>query len=203
MNISTIVGLFLACQFYAYAGETNVVYVNDNGRAGFDHAKNIQMAKTARESLPAKDFPEGNWGDVQDGFQLSMRFEKQIFTNGEPIVATVLLRNVTNSDVSLSYSDLPVGYSDGPIGFQIISSARGNMAQHKFELGGEISGGMSFLFYRTQAKFLERVDRRFDLTNGTYSVQAVASGWVGIDTPVRKQVEVKSAEFKITIEDRH
>jgi len=200
MNISTIGGLLLACQLYAYAGETNVFYINDSGHGEFRNPKNIQAAKAARESLPAKDFPEGNWGAVQDGFQLSLRFEKQSFTNDEPIVATVLLRNVTNSDVSLNYSQLPVGYSDGPISFQIISGAGSNMPQHKYEVDGVINGALPGLFHGTQAKFSEHVDKRFDLTNGAYSIRAVTSGWVGLGTPSRKEVEVKSAEVKIDIQ---
>jgi len=200
MNITSAIGLFLACQIFAKAGETNVFYINDGGHEEFSYSKNIQMAKTAQESLPAKDFPEGNWGAVQDGFQLSMRFEKKIFTNGEPIVVTLLLRNVTNSDVRLSYSHLPVGYSDGPIGFQIISAAGTGMTQHKYELDGVINGALPTLFPGTQAKFSERLDKRFDLTNGIYSVRAITTAWIGIGTPARKEVSIKSAEVKIAIQ---
>ena len=45
---------------------------------------------------PAEDDPEGHWGAPSEGYQLSIRLEKETFTNGEPITASVLLRNVSD-----------------------------------------------------------------------------------------------------------
>ena len=61
----------------------------------------IQKAQREQESRPSKEDPGGNWGPVVEGFQLSLRFEKETYTNGEPVRAYVLLRNV--SDRSLVY----------------------------------------------------------------------------------------------------
>src|SRR5215472_4660471 len=61
----------------------------------------IKQARHAKESRPAKEDPEGNWGAVNEGFQLSIRLSKSTFTNGEPVVATIILRNV--HDKPLTY----------------------------------------------------------------------------------------------------
>src|SRR5208282_4622230 len=104
------------------ADETNKLYLTDDGKS-FDgwslhpekNPKLVQAAKMTKESLPAEVFPEGHWGTVQDGFQLSLRFNKQTYTNGEPIIAALLLRNVTNRilryGVGPDYVDCPVGFS--------------------------------------------------------------------------------------------
>lgn len=55
----------------------------------------IKKSQGAKESRPAAQDPEGHWGEVCEGFQLSVRFEKESFHLGEPIVATVLIRNAT------------------------------------------------------------------------------------------------------------
>ena len=60
----------------------------------------VKEGKKLKESLPANEYPEGKWGGIKGGFQLSMCFEKQIFTNDEPIMATILVRNVTNHVLS-------------------------------------------------------------------------------------------------------
>lgn len=55
----------------------------------------IKDAQKSVESLPASDDPEGNWGTPTNGFQLGLRLGKIIYTNGEPIIARTLMRNVT------------------------------------------------------------------------------------------------------------
>jgi hypothetical protein len=197
------------------AEDTNVIYVTDNGALPMDFSGGkmkiksaaFEKAKDSRESLPAKDFPEGNWGDVAGGFQLSLRFEKTTFTNGEAIIATLLMRNVTNDDAYLSFSTFPVGYGDGPIGFKVVSAAGVELMQHQF-VGGAGGAYYQWLLTGTQTKYVEHLDSRFDLTNGEYTIQAVKKAQYG---PPPTQVathkfifhdsdaEVKSAEVKIKI----
>jgi hypothetical protein len=150
----------------ATADETNLIYVTYN--SGYFK----EQAQIKQEGLPAKDFPEGNWGEAQGGFQLSLRFDGEAFTNGEPIGAILLLRNVTNKIVD--YAGVSVGYSDGPIGFEVTDRNGLEIPQHKYRpmnlTGSTFSEGVE---PGVQVKFLERLDKRFNLTNGVYSVQAV------------------------------
>jgi hypothetical protein len=58
--------------------------------------KHMEDAQVARESRPAKLDPDGNWGAVVDGFQVGIRLERSSFTNGEPVRARILIRNVSD-----------------------------------------------------------------------------------------------------------
>jgi hypothetical protein len=169
--------LFSSCCLVK-AADTNLFYVTDDspfydpaGMRFHMDPKAVEASKTNQECLPAKDFPEGNWGEAQGGFQLSLRIEKRVFKNGEPILAVLLLRNVTNT--SVLYAALPAGYSDGPIGFVVVDSHGRDFPQHQYSLpvlmGHEFTKGVVPL---AQVKFLERLDKRFDLTNDVYFVQA-------------------------------
>jgi hypothetical protein len=55
----------------------------------------LEKARHAKESQPAEEDPEGNWGQSTDGLQVSLRFNKASFAPGEPIVANVIFRNLT------------------------------------------------------------------------------------------------------------
>jgi hypothetical protein len=41
-----------------------------------------------------------NWGKIAEGFQLSVQPIKSLFTNGQPVLATILLRNATNAQLT-------------------------------------------------------------------------------------------------------
>jgi hypothetical protein len=60
----------------------------------------VEGAFTAKESRPADHDPEGNWGEASNGAQLSVRFDRTVFRLGEPVLANVFLRNVTNTPLS-------------------------------------------------------------------------------------------------------
>lgn len=104
MNI-LLTTLVLSTSLAGVAGQTNQLYITDEGKGSVPEApfslEQIDKAKHAKDSRPAEDDPEGHWGTATEGFQLSLRFEKDSFTNGEPVVARVILRNV--SDRSLTY----------------------------------------------------------------------------------------------------
>ncbi|HTL55712.1 MAG TPA: hypothetical protein VL361_08530 [Candidatus Limnocylindrales bacterium] len=67
----------------------------------------IQKAQREQESRPADTDPDGNWGSVVEGFQLSLRFEKETYTNGEPLNAWVLLRNVSDRPLIYPFEGSP------------------------------------------------------------------------------------------------
>jgi len=192
--------LLLPLPFIRAEGTTNGIYVLDSGEQRVMIVSNkiqianpahdpalITEAKKTRESLPAKDFPEGNWGEVTNGCQLSLRFAKLTYTNGEPIEAVLLLRNVTNHVIQ--FYNFRSEFS-GPIRIRVTTDAGQQIRETN--LGGDyLSGGSQPLFPGTQVKYLERVDSVYDLTNGTYTMLA----YKPIDS-----FEVKSAPVTIEIE---
>jgi hypothetical protein len=58
-------------------------------------SEQIQAASQAAECSPAElnNDRAGHWGTIWEGLQLSIRLPKEVFTNGEPVVACITLRN--------------------------------------------------------------------------------------------------------------
>ena len=52
------------------------------------------VGKFGHEILPATEDPQGNWGEITNGLQMSIRFYQNNFTNGQPVAAVILWRNV-------------------------------------------------------------------------------------------------------------
>jgi|GEM_PF-3848932 len=131
-------------------------------------AKKIKEAQNSPESRPADQDPEGNWGLATNGFQLSLRLEKEIFTNGEPVVVVTLMRNITNQ---------PQTYFQG---IQIVASKDGKLLERK-KNKNEIDVKEinlfpeTTLFPQTQRRNQETLNGIYDLTqNGEYIFQAVS-----------------------------
>jgi hypothetical protein len=101
-TLSILIAMSLASITDVFA-QTNKFYVTEevHVRHFSPTSEQIEQAKLAKDSRPAEDDLEGNWGQVCEGFQLSIRFSKDSFTNNEPINASILLRNV--SDKPLTY----------------------------------------------------------------------------------------------------
>jgi hypothetical protein len=57
-------------------------------------------AREPIESVPPDQDPEGNWGPVVGRFQVSVRMKKDTYATGEPIVARVIVRNVSDTPTS-------------------------------------------------------------------------------------------------------
>jgi hypothetical protein len=142
--------------------------------------------------MPAELFPEGNWGAPQNGFQLSIRFEKQNYVSGEPVVATILLRNVTNSLVK--YTAMTMTSQSSPIGL-IVADEKGKLTPVNSDDVIVSSVRDVTLYPGTQNKFEERLDTMYNLqTNQNFTVNAsLVVGW-----PHR--VEIQSAKVSIKIE---
>ena len=178
--------------------EINNLYITDDGWLsvyGDQHRnKLLEEAKMTRESLPSKDFPEGNWGAVTNGCQLSLRFTKTTYTNGEPIEAILLLRNVTNQNVNCRY--LPaVGRLDGPARFDIISDS-GEIIPEQMPPGELFLGSMNWPLPNAQHRYLEHLNKGYQLTNGTFTACAVVRVLFS-----SRPVEIKSATVPIKIEN--
>src|SRR6516165_5223792 len=101
-----MVMLYTAC-FTAFSlvllAQTNEFYVTEESHTNAyftPTAEQIDRAKHANESHPAKDDPDGKWGQIKDGFLLSVRMAKSTFTNGEPVLAIIILRNVSNNPLT-------------------------------------------------------------------------------------------------------
>lgn len=153
------------------------VYLTDNGAvflgAGTNHIDPtlIAEAETNRESWPAEDFPEGNWGEVMDGGQISLRFDKQVYTNREPINAVVLVRNTTNQVIVFLLTD---GVAPGFINFQAYTQS-GQSLDPKPKYSSPVApnaGVVNIIQPGLQRKFIEALNRSYDLTNGTYLIEA-------------------------------
>jgi hypothetical protein len=176
----TLTVLLVALASVGAREETNRFFVNFTpqtaGQEEAPTAQQIEQARHAPQSRPSEQDPAGNWGPVIEGFQLSVRFAKEVFTNGEPVAALILLRNVTTK---------PLWYP--------ISSGRDMETTCLLERNGQpvlrhdaIKPGASFAerlkgayagsekFWRcppgTQRPFQIGLSEFFDLTNGTYSV---------------------------------
>jgi hypothetical protein len=132
------------------------------------HPDDIEASRNSTDSRSADDDLEGNWGTASEGFQLSIRFEKQVFVVGEPIAATILLRNVSVED--LHYHDLlGLGRDFKLLVVNQQRKALADLADH--------SRGKSrwhTLFKGTQHKVQVRLDSRFDMSAAGEYVVSVA-----------------------------
>lgn len=63
------------------------------------NARERENAIKAGESKPAELDPEGNWGPVIGGFQLSIRSATNVFIQGKPITVSTIIRNTTTNDL--------------------------------------------------------------------------------------------------------
>jgi hypothetical protein len=62
--------------------------------------KTEDAAREPIESVPAEQDAEGNWSPVVARFQVSVRMRKATYATGEPIVARVIVRNVSDTPTS-------------------------------------------------------------------------------------------------------
>jgi hypothetical protein len=187
--------------------QTNNFYITDESlsshqKPGSFSPEQIDAAKHAKESRPAKDDPEGNWGEISEGFQLSIRLLGNAFTNGEPIKAFVILRNV--SDTNLQF---PISYSgDPPIKIAVM---RGQQALNRLDEGPGTnfadtvrrlqmgSYGLATCLPGTQRKFTLDLSKIFALTtNGNYTANAKLS-IPKLDQRAEAQVASSEAFFKV------
>jgi len=163
---------------------TNQFYITDESKPHHEDripvfsTEQIEKAKHAKESRPAEDDPEGHWGTASEGFRLSIRFEKATFTNGEPIFASILLRNV--SDRPLTYwvstlgreTEVLVAKDQWPLPRKDSLKPGATFAERLSHLNIGSSWDCTTPV-GTQRKFTIELNKVFDLTtNGEYVAQA-------------------------------
>lgn len=178
-----LTAVVLSSCIHLFAGGTNWLFFTTD-----ESGNNISDDKGGtNEYFPAEQFPEGNWGKATNDLQLSLRFNKSIYTNGEPIVATILIRNVGNRHAE--YVAIHVGGKDGPVRFIATS-----IDNHELDpvQGGPVSALSDAVAAGKQRKFVERFDKDYFLTNGTYFVQAYVM-------PRRRLEYIESARVPIKI----
>jgi len=133
--------------------------------------KKIEEAQKSRESRPADEDPEGHWGSVSHGCQISLSFEKLEFTNGEPVIATMLMRNV--SDRPITYLRQIILGHPSPIYVSVWQGEKTLRLKTDENISISHSRSNVTLQPRTQHRYRLRLDEFYDLsTNGLYSVQA-------------------------------
>jgi hypothetical protein len=128
--------------------------------------KKIEEAKQSPESRPAGQDPEGHWGIATNGFQLGLRFEKEHFTNGEPVVAVMLMRNI--SDKPQNYFRL-IQVSVVRDGKELKRKSKGDF--NPIEIHAPLQ---TTLFPQAQNRYQENLSQIYDLNQtGEYVFQAV------------------------------
>jgi hypothetical protein len=210
MKIHLLLLVFLPLSALTEAAETNELFVTEKytgtiyvGRSVKEHQDQLlELAKTNRECLPAQDFPEGNWGEPYCGFQLSLRFEKNTYTNGEQIIAILLVRNITNNFVN--YSSSSCAPEDGPVGL-LVTTDKGQTVTPPATpppiIMPAISSGNNggSIPPHTQHKYLERLNSRYILTTGNYLVRASLDySFVAKRTPEGKPLKLEWKLNQIT-----
>jgi hypothetical protein len=140
----------------------------------------IEAARSAPECRPADNDSDGNWGAPWEGIQLSIRLQKKIFTNGEPVVACVTLRNVGDR-VRYFWVSIPQPEWDTEVvllrGLEHVPRADGPKPGQSFQERLKYvrvgSHHQEPLMPGTQRQFLRNLNEMFDLTvAGSYSASA-------------------------------
>jgi len=172
------------CLLIPVSARTNLVYVTYHADAPFNKTiisnGQILEAQSAQESLPEQNDPAGHWGESSGGFRLSLRFAKASYTNGEPVLARILLRNVSDKLLVFIVSDT----GDPGDSFAVFRSNEklrrrdepGPNATLREKLNAIQSGATHYCESppHTQREFVVDLTKVFDLgTNGQYI--AVAS----------------------------
>jgi len=107
-TISALAFVGLTLAGITYAQDTNVYYLPFDPKAYFGvqakasaRQEQLEFAKRLPECRPAELDPDGHWGAVICGFQMGLRFSTNTFVLGEPIEATVIIRNTTTNSLTL------------------------------------------------------------------------------------------------------
>lgn len=135
----------------------------------------VKAAMAAPENRPVALDPEGHWGKENGGYQLSVRFKKSAFSTNEPIIGSVIVRNVGERmlGVVLNIPDnlnrIIVCDSNN-----VVVAPRPILPATTFKerLQGIVNGaGGRILSPAMQFKYELDVREKYDLPPGKYSVQ--------------------------------
>lgn len=172
----TVMGILLLTGLRSWSNETNTYTT----LGPFDQppsvpAQSVTLSNRPEESLPASQDPEGNWGKASEGLQLSIRFEKDSFKSGEPIVGSVLVRNT--SDKSLWYFDFYGAGADSVVcEFIVLDVEKQVVSRSQTNRWLNVKDGRNMrieVHAGTQRKYPIGIDQRFKMnTPGKYFIQA-------------------------------
>jgi len=136
------------------------IFITDRDSV-FNAVDGAQVLRTSMEEAlklpecrPAQRDSEGNWGEVTNGWQLSLRFPKATYSVGEPVEGMIILRNV-----STNIMRYPVALSGG---FAITWARKDRdlkLRQELREPEGFSSSMGPTLYPRTQREFHVRFDQ--------------------------------------------
>lgn len=191
------------------SAQTNLFYVTDAGKGRVPEppfsSEQIESAQHAKDSRPAEEDPKGHWGPVQDGFQLSLRFEKDSFTNGEPITACVILRNVSDKPLTYPYEYSPDEREitffllrDGVRLYSIYDERPGATFQERLRALRTGHGWTRVSPPGTQRKFFIKLNDIFNLTTNGQYVASAKRTVQKVGSREEAQVESGKATFRIT-----
>ena len=172
-----------------YLTDDGELFGHNPARQRVVHLKTLIDAEQSPESRPAEQDTEGHWGQPTNGFQLSMRFEKSVFTNCEPIVANLLLRNVTNTPVK--FWRLAVAHQPSPI--NIVAFSGQKPLPRKGDDGeiDVISAAEITIYPQAQRKYTVNLNSFYDLTGGGVFIFQAKCGKEGEITSQSVQIQVQ------------
>jgi hypothetical protein len=181
----------------ASAQETNATFLPVEVTAAAEGRANAEYNARERESAirhgeckAAETDPQGNWGQVVGGFQLSIRPYTNVFVKGQPMTVSVIFRNTTTNDLTA-----PAG-PNNPDVFVVDDSGHERSA---LSLQG-FSGSMSILM-PAQRQRKERLDLSYGFGTrdpGTYRIYATQRVFGPPDNP-GKMRELRSGTATISL----
>lgn len=154
--------------------DTNVIYffVDSRGAMGYEakaraYERQMEAAKMLPECRPAELDPQGHWGEISAGLQLSARFPTNVFTTGQPITLSVILRNTTTNALTVP----------GPLAWfmdlAVVTQDDKPLRQTKSPKWLLTGGGDTGLLPLSQTRLTYTLNEMFDLaTPGKYRVYA-------------------------------
>ena len=172
-----LIAIFLlAAESFAVA-QTNMQYITEKVSTNIDlfvvTTNQTGDVTALAESQPSAEDPIGNWGEATIGVQMSIRLEKETFTNGEPINADILLRNV---------SDKPVRFlffypQNNALALILKKEGEAKAGDEQIIKENHTRGLAGHLWHPTiqvgkQYKYIVGLTNFFDLTPGKYKIQA-------------------------------
>ena len=137
--------------------------------------RSIEEAKRSKESQSAEQDPDGHWGEITNGLQMSLRFEKGEYRVGEPLTAVVLLRNVEN--VQLKFLMQYVSGRPSPVNILVTEGGK-ELALKSQKSAAEFdvvdtSTKSSTLYPQTQLKYVMDLRAYYDFREAAdYSCKA-------------------------------
>jgi hypothetical protein len=152
-----------------------------------------EMVEQASHAAGTQGYFSQHWGAVWEGVQLSIQLPKEVFTNGEPIVACIMVRNAS---YKVRATGVHWGQSERDTQLVMMRGKErvlgeddpkpGESFQQRLSHIRQGSAGFEPLLPGTQYPFFRDLSKVFDLhVPGTYSVQAMREVSAYNDAPNR------------------